>query len=209
LRQVDHDVYPSMEKISGFMTTDQGALKAIIAGLIEKKMLSVEARYDMITGKLLNEYSFHGLLVKLAEAWKEEHPEVLESTAAPNDPKINERSHLYKAFEKEFGRLLSPMEAEKIDLWCVEDGISPELVLEGLRRTVLRGVLNFKYIDSILRGWVKNNIRTVREVSEYEERFQERKDKKKVQPKSNVSGTEPNDSSKPVKRNKFKDVYMS
>jgi len=63
LRQVDHDVYPSMEKISGFMTTDQGALKAIIAGLIEKKMLSVEARYDMITGKLLNEYSFHGLQV--------------------------------------------------------------------------------------------------------------------------------------------------
>ncbi|MHB1421558.1 MAG: DnaD domain-containing protein [Bacillota bacterium] len=209
MRQVDHDVYPSPEKISHYMTTDQAALKAIIAGLIEKKLLAVEARYDMATGRLINEYSFRCLLIKLADLWKEEQPAAVENTSERTNGSVDEQSRLYQTFEKEFGRLLSPMEAEKIDLWCTGEGYSPEMVLEALRRSVLRGVLNFKYIDSILREWGKNNIRTVREAIEYEDRFQERKEKKRAQTKNPVTTEGTDGNKKPAKRDKFKDVYMS
>ncbi|MHB1126385.1 MAG: DnaD domain-containing protein [Bacillota bacterium] len=209
LRQVDHDVYPSLEKISRYMTTDQAALKAIIAGLIEKKMLSVVAKHDMDTGRLLNEYSFRCLLIKLAEAWKKEQPASAVNATARADGSTGEQANLYHAFEKEFGRLLSPMESEKVELWCTGEGFSAEMVLEALRRSVLRGVLNFKYIDSILREWRKNNIRTVREAAEYEDRFMERKEKKRTQTKTPATADGTSENKKPAKRDKFKDVYMS
>ncbi|MBC7344903.1 MAG: DnaD domain protein, partial [Clostridia bacterium] len=65
---------------------------------------------------------------------------------------------------------------------------------------VLRGVYNFKYIDSILRDWNRHNIRTVREAAEYEEEFRLRQSRKSRSSKVKKSES---------KKDKYKDLYLS
>ncbi len=96
-----------------------------------------------------------------------------EETPPPSQPPII----LIRVFEKEFGRPLSPIEIDRIRKW--EEDTAPEVVVEALKRAVLLGKFNFKYIDSILLEWEKNNIRTVREVLEHEARFREKVDRSK------------------------------
>jgi len=79
-----------------------------------------------------------------------------------------------QAFEKEFGRLLSPMELEQVNMWLDDGDGRPELIMEALKRAVMLGKHNFKYIDSILLEWRKNNLVTISEISEYEAKFRKR-----------------------------------
>nr|WP_276538642.1 DnaD domain protein [Dehalobacterium formicoaceticum] len=72
------------------------------------------------------------------------------------------------SIEKEFGRPLTPIENDKIMEWLEQLGFDADLVLEALKRTVLRGVYNLNYIDRILLEWKKSNIRTVHEVIAFE-----------------------------------------
>jgi len=105
-----------------------------------------------------------------------------------------------KAFEKEFGRLLSPMEIEQIDLWLNDFDGQTELIFEGLRKAVMLGKHNFKYIDSILLDWQKNNLKTVEDIHTYESRYRERQAARPVKKKAEV----------PDKRkDKFKLLYLS
>lgn len=80
---------------------------------------------------------------------------------------------LFTVFEKEFGRPLSPIEFEQINQWVDEH--TGLLVREALKRAVLLGKFNFKYIDSILLEWKKNNIQTIQAVREYDDEFEKRK----------------------------------
>jgi DNA replication protein len=48
------------------------------------------------------------------------------------------------------------------------------MVLEALRKAVMMGKHNFKYIDSILLEWEKNNLRNPGDVEEYDKRFKNR-----------------------------------
>ena len=90
-----------------------------------------------------------------------------------NDHPAPARTEIFSTFEKEFGRPLSPLEYEQITQW--EKDFSAELILEALKRAVLGGKRNFKYINSILLEWKKNTIRTVQEVQEHDEAFEKRK----------------------------------
>jgi DnaD/phage-associated family protein len=90
-----------------------------------------------------------------------------------NNNNNNAREDIFSAFEKEFGRLLSPMEIEQIKQWECEH--SQPLILEALKRAALGGKHNFKYINSILMEWKKNNIRTIQEVEQYDDDFKARK----------------------------------
>jgi len=83
------------------------------------------------------------------------------------------RTEIFTAFEKEFGRLLSPMEIEQLKGWEKEH--SQELILEALKRAALGGNHTFKYINGILLRWTKNNIRTIQEVERHEADYQARK----------------------------------
>ena len=93
------------------------------------------------------------------------------SSSSNNNPPA--RTEIFTAFEKEFGRLLSPMEIEQLKGW--EQEHSQELILEALKRAALGGNHTFKYINGILLRWAKNNIRTIREVERHEADFQARK----------------------------------
>lgn len=88
-------------------------------------------------------------------------------------PQQNGSGELVNTFEKEFGRPLSPLEYEEIRNLHNRHG--PELTTEALRRAVAAGKLNLRYINGILGSWYKQNLKTIREVQEYERQREEAK----------------------------------
>ena len=86
-----------------------------------------------------------------------------------------EKVNIYKRFEQEFASPLSPYQIEQITKWITE--IGPGMTLEALKRAVLGGKFNFKYIDKIILGWTKNNVRTVRDAEEADKQFEQSKGK--------------------------------
>lgn len=77
---------------------------------------------------------------------------------------------VFTRFEEEFGRLLSPLEYEQITRWLDEDHYAEWLIIEALRESVLAGVYNFRYVDTILREWERANIKTEAQLSEHRKR---------------------------------------
>lgn len=188
-----NNLFPSPQELQEVMAADAGTIRSAIAGLIEKKLLVVKSRVNQNTGKAESRYSFARLFALLAATWSREQPE---------DPPI---AQVMRTVEKEFGRPLSPMEVEQIAKWCGQQRLAPELVLEAVRRTVLQGVYNFRYIDSILQQWVKNNVRTLAEVAIFEERHP------RSRPRNHGrQGRQPETKEKEaVIKDKYEDVYMT
>ncbi|HMM05608.1 MAG TPA: DnaD domain protein [Clostridiales bacterium] len=78
-------------------------------------------------------------------------------------------SALYLRFEQEMGRPLSPIEGEQISYWYHNQNISAELIEEGLKRAVLLGKYNFRYIEAMLRSWQKQEIHSVADLKKADE----------------------------------------
>lgn len=76
----------------------------------------------------------------------------------------NELGVLVKTFNEEWGRLLSPTEAEKVGKFLMEDGFSAELIRAALKESVLNGKNNLNYVHAILRNWSGEGIRTLAQV---------------------------------------------
>jgi DNA replication protein len=146
--------------------------------LLEGKFLAVTEYYD--GRQVVEGFDFRPLFEKISDCWAcakmveiEEVQQVLKNGARGIAPADEAFGGLYQVFEKEFGRPLSPIEAEQVLKW--RQGMSPALVREALRRAVLLGKHNFKYIGTILLEWQKNNLRTLSEVEEYDRNFEARR----------------------------------
>ena len=87
------------------------------------------------------------------------------------DSKENEEGKLFRRFEEEFCRPLSPMEMEMISMWLDEDSHVPQIIEAALREAVVSSKMNFRYIDRILFDWKKNGVRTVQQAREHGERI--------------------------------------
>lgn len=136
-----------------------------------------------------------GLFQKMADLWAEEKLQTIQKTPQEiaatlqirdmNGKDIEEICqpvlNLIKTFEQEFGRPLTPIETAQIESWYRDEGYSEELIKEALKRAVLRGVLNLNYVDRILSQWAKKNLRTPREVIQYENEFLSKRQKNKEQ----------------------------
>lgn len=79
---------------------------------------------------------------------------------------------IYTFIENNFGRTLSPVEYEEIALW--EDS---ELTRYAIKQAVLNGACSIKYISRILENFERNNIKTVQQAQQQEQKF---KNKTKV-----------------------------
>ncbi len=151
-----------------------------------------------------------GLFEKIMDLWaiekmqalQEGYNEVAASKKATERVETPYLDSLIYAFEQEFGRALTPIEFDQISHWSSIEGYSEELILEALKRAVLQGVCNFKYIDRILSHWAKQNLRTVREVKQYEEKYiSQRQLKRGRNPQVSVRWEE--------KEEKYKDLYVN
>lgn len=85
------------------------------------------------------------------------------------------KKDVYSICEREFARLLSPMEIETINGWS-DDGHSEELIKAALKEAVFANKLNIRYIDRILLDWQRNKIVTTDQAKEHAQKFRGRKD---------------------------------
>lgn len=89
-----------------------------------------------------------------------ERVEVDKEQSPTTPPSFNQDFvNLYKSFEEETGRALSPLQIE--DLKYMLKDFSPELIHEALREAVNQGKANFAYIKAILNRWEQDNLLTV------------------------------------------------
>ncbi|RJQ28143.1 MAG: DnaD domain protein [Peptococcaceae bacterium] len=184
LRCEEKEIYPSIEQLAELVNADSDRIKVDLDEMVRKEVLSVTQYFDKGRNLILSGYDFEPLFEKISETWAcakvkeiEEAQEFLESSGENLPPagrggESNLRD-LYQAFEKEFGRPLSPMEIEQIEQWAAEgDSV---LIMEALRRAVLMGKHNFKYINSILLEWKKNKLNTLESIAGYDRHFQKRR----------------------------------
>lgn len=210
LANAEKDAFPTIEKLTGMMSADQVQIEKSLANLVARKLVRIERNRDDV-GTVAS-YRFEGLFDKLAEIWASEKIKEMEEakraaaaqSVSRNKPADNV-AWVYKLFEQEFGRPLTPMEGSQIIEWCDGEGHSPELILEALKRAALQGVRNFRYIDSILREWSKQGVRTLREVEVYEERF---KEKKATRNTKNIRSKEKGKSHPEGGSEDFRDLYL-
>lgn len=93
---------------------------------------------------------------------------------------VNEtNSSIFEIIEKEFGRVLSPIEYEIIKAWH-EGNISDELINEALKEAVFNGVSNLRYIDKILYEWQKKGIKNKEDVENNRKNFKKKEEKLEV-----------------------------
>lgn len=193
LRASENEPYPSVERLLSLMSSQKSEIEEILKRLIEKKVISTEKRIDTETLEFESVYNLEGLFDKLAEVWaierNNEYEEQQFYLAKQKQESMGQgfQGHLslrkktvsetatkvYKAFESEFGRPLSPIESELIMGWC--DQLPSELILEALRISVIQGIFNLRYIERILQEWQRKNIRSLSEVRKLEEAFSEKK----------------------------------
>lgn len=81
-----------------------------------------------------------------------------ERSATP--PTLNQDFvNLYKSFEAETGKPLSPIQQQELQ-YMLED-FSADVIHEALREAVGQGKANFAYIQAILKRWKQDNLLTV------------------------------------------------
>lgn len=85
-----------------------------------------------------------------------------------------DNSDIYSIFEKEFGRTISPMECQIIKGW-IDDNISHELIMEGLKEAVYNGANSFRYIEKILYDWKKKGYKNKEDVINGKKKYTESK----------------------------------
>ncbi|KAB8138451.1 DnaD domain-containing protein [Gracilibacillus oryzae] len=154
--------FPTPEEISENMTITTEECSRHLRNLIQLGYLQIEE--DETSGKLKEMYSLESLWEKI---YKE--PEKIENK---EEAQIGE---MFRRFEQEFGRPLSPFEIERINSWIDEEKYSIELIYAALREAVLMSKLNFNYIDRILIDWVKKGVRSLAQAKETSKSFHEHK----------------------------------
>ena len=102
---------------------------------------------------------------------------VIENTEVETNEDI--KVDVFKSFEKELGRTMSPMELELINGWLIS-GTSEDIILGALREAVYNGVSNFRYIDKIIYEWERKGFKSMDDVSNYMMSRRDDKSKDKV-----------------------------
>lgn len=158
------EFFPSMEMLTARTTLRLEETIKIMDSLLKKGMIAIEQSQD--ASQMISErYSLAPLWGKLAALYENIEAE------GRQEKQIEKQTNLYSLFEAEFGRPLSPMEAEMLSAWLDQDKTSPELIKEALKEAVISQKLNFRYIDRILLNWTKQGVKTVEDAKRVAEEF--------------------------------------
>lgn len=151
------------EDISLSLGMDKYKIMEILNNLNEKKIISITVEKNK-DGKREEYISLELLYKKILGI-------ILKKD---NEEKNIDNSDIYSIFEKEFGRTISPMECQIIKGW-IDDNISHELILEGLKEAVYNGANSFRYIEKILYDWRKKGYKTKEDVINAKVKYRESK----------------------------------
>jgi DNA replication protein len=190
LRTEENNLFPTVAELSEYVIGDENQVQLLLDGLLDKEFINITQYYDFGNNVILEGIDFEPLFEKLSEMWAcekvkeiEETKNILEkvTSSSPVNQKDNGQPtqlngqvlNLCALFEREFARPLSPMEVERIRQWGEE--LDTVLIMEALRRAVLMGKNNFRYIDAILMEWRKNNLRTLSDIERFDEEFKQKR----------------------------------
>jgi DNA replication protein len=229
LQSAENNRYPTVEHFESLMSAPPSTIEDCLNQLLEKKVLAIDQYLDPVTLEYQPVYNLEGLFDKLAEVWaieknKEyiEQQQLLQTRRERNQRAVNVRgikqlpvsaantisetvARVYKVFESEFGRPLTPMEGESIISWC--DQLPAELVIEALRISVIQGTFNLRYIERILQDWRQKNVRTLNEVRKLEESFAEKRVYAGRTRNRSIRNESKNQS--PAREDKYRDLYVT
>lgn len=183
----ERDSYPSLETIAGCMDSEPSRIKRELADLISKEIINISDYYDSARNTIFKGYDFEPLFLKVSDIWAgirareiEESEKIIKIAAGNSLLKekrfFDKTADLISTFEKEFGRALSPMEIEQIEQWADEE--EALIITEALKRAVLRGKYNLKYINSILVEWKKNNLHTIEAIAQHDQEFEKNRSRR-------------------------------
>ena len=146
--------FPTPQNLVDRTHFNENKVVTILQRLVQKGLVQIEQHMDQ-NGVHYEYYAFHRLWEQLLDCIEQE-----ENKVEAEQEKVEE-GEIYKLFEQEFGRLLSPMEYETIGMWFDQDNHSASLIRLALKEAVVAQKLSLRYIDRILFEWKKKNIKTV------------------------------------------------
>ncbi|EAD5715350.1 TPA: DnaD domain-containing protein [Listeria innocua] len=158
------EFFPSMEMLTDRTTLRLEDTIKTMDSLLKKSVVAIEQSKDNSL-MISEQYNLEPLWGKLVAFY--------ENIEADNrqDQEVEQQTNLYSLFEAEFGRPLSPMEAEMLSAWVDQDRTSPDLIKEALKEAVISQKLNFRYIDRILLNWSKQGVKTIDDAKRVAEEF--------------------------------------
>ncbi len=199
----ENNYLPREDLLFEHLSGDEEQINRDLENLISNGMLKITEFYDAERDLVIKGYDFEPIFDRLSEIWACARVQQHEAMKKITENKSKKTVNLYKSFEKEFGRLLSPMEIEQIDVWSQK--MPSLMVLEALRRAVMLGKHNFKYIDSILLEWEKNNLTSPEQVEDYDRQFKMKHTENKKTPANGRRKVNQKDD----KKSMIQSLYMS
>lgn len=173
-KEKDGIEFPTPDELQERMSAQPEAVIKALQRLLKEGLLQIDEDIDQQSGVMSETYNLSPLYSKLAAVWTEEKV-AGKAVAAPSVPKAapakNDAADIFTMFEKEFARLLTPMECETITQWIERDRYPEELILFALKEAVFAGVVHFRYIDRILLEWSRNRVQTTEQAKQYTQKF--------------------------------------
>ncbi|WLR43706.1 DnaD domain-containing protein [Bacillus carboniphilus] len=168
------ELFPTPAQLSESMSISVTNCSNLLRGLIQHGFLKIEEYED--NHIQCEKYSIDPLWSKLYQFF------MSEMNGANQKKKEQEEGNLYKIFEQEFARPLSPFESETLSIWIDQDHHDVEMIKAALREAVLSGKVNFRYIDRILFDWKKNGITTIEQARQHAKKFRANQQTNKQKP---------------------------
>lgn len=85
---------------------------------------------------------------------------------------------IYEFIEKNFGRILSPIEIKEIELWL--SWYEEEIIKHAIKIAIMNNKKTFNYVNGILNNWKTNGYKTLQEIMD-ETKIKEKKLDKKIE----------------------------
>ncbi|OUM97790.1 MAG: DNA replication protein DnaD [Paenibacillaceae bacterium ZCTH02-B3] len=180
-RQLEQNEFPTTEQLCERLGATPAAIGEALQRLIKLGLLGIDEYTDPGTGVLAERFTLTGLFNRIGELLASGgRLRAADSAKTPPDgsvppavrtPADEGAGRVFRAFEQEFGRPLTPMECETIEAWLDQDGYPEELVLFALKEAVFAGKLHFRYIDRILLEWSRNRVTSVEEARSHVQKF--------------------------------------
>jgi DNA replication protein len=178
--------FPGLEQFQERMSCSEPELMNMLNRLRKEGFIEIHPSLDE-EGSMTESYSLEPLWQKLMRyiclstdtSVEQEVASAADAYPAwPSDMEDQEdlkkiEGEVYRRFEQEFGRPLSPIECETIALWIDEDRYESHLIFLALREAVISNKLSLRYIDRILFEWQKNGISTPEQVREHSKKFRQ------------------------------------
>ena len=162
---INKDLTVDYTKIEGDMNIDRKTVLGYINNLQESGLLNIKVEKNE-SGLMEEIFSLEPLYVKLSL-----------SIISEEEENFDTGSNIYKLFEEEFGRTLSPMEYEIITGW-LNSKYNEEVIIEALKEAVYNGANSLRYIDKILFEWNKKGIKSKGDIAKDKESYAKQKKEK-------------------------------